>query len=88
MIGSGVLDVCYVATGRLDLVYAGVASEGWKPWDYCASIVVAREAGCVVEAIKHDHGVDFDLYSESIICASSKELLEETRQILLQEFYI
>jgi myo-inositol-1(or 4)-monophosphatase len=31
IIGSGVLDLCYVATGRLDVVYAGVAGEGWKP---------------------------------------------------------
>ena len=27
-LGSGVLDICYVATGRLDAVYAGVAGEG------------------------------------------------------------
>lgn len=27
-LGSGVLDLCYVATGRLDAVYAGVAGEG------------------------------------------------------------
>ena len=31
-LGSGVLDLCYVASGRLDVVYAGVANEGWKPW--------------------------------------------------------
>lgn len=31
--GSGVLDMCYVATGRFDVVYAGLANEGWKPWD-------------------------------------------------------
>lgn len=31
-IGSGVLDLCWVASSRLDVVYAGVANEGWKPW--------------------------------------------------------
>jgi fructose-1,6-bisphosphatase/inositol monophosphatase family enzyme len=39
-LGSGVLNMCYVATGRLDVVYAGVANEGWKPWDYCAASVI------------------------------------------------
>lgn len=85
MLGSGVLDLCYVATGRLDVVYAGVASEGWKPWDYCAGLVVATEAGCHVEAIDQAYGEPFDLYSKSIICASSKALVVETRQILRQE---
>jgi fructose-1,6-bisphosphatase/inositol monophosphatase family enzyme len=33
-LGSGVLDLCYIATGKMDVIYAGVASEGWKPWDY------------------------------------------------------
>ena len=28
-LGSGVLDLCYVATGRIDAVYAGMATEGW-----------------------------------------------------------
>jgi fructose-1,6-bisphosphatase/inositol monophosphatase family enzyme len=35
-LGSGVLDLCYVACGRLDFIYAGVGGEGWKPWDYVA----------------------------------------------------
>jgi len=28
MIGSGALDLCFVACGRLDAVYAGIAGEG------------------------------------------------------------
>jgi len=28
--GSGCLDLCMVASGRLDVVYAGLADEGWK----------------------------------------------------------
>ena len=81
-LGSGVLDLCWVATGRLDVVYAGVASEGWKPWDYCAGVVIVREAGCVVEAIDQRPGEDFNLYSDSIICAVGKSLLEETRKCI------
>jgi fructose-1,6-bisphosphatase/inositol monophosphatase family enzyme len=78
------LDLCYVATGRLDVVYAGVANEGWKPWDYCAANVIVEEAGGVMESLTgQDPDQDFDLYSKSIVCATTKELLEETRKILL-----
>jgi myo-inositol-1(or 4)-monophosphatase len=81
-LGSGVLDLCYVATGRLDAVYAGVAGEGWKPWDYCAGLVIAEEAGCVLEAIDQKEPGPYDLYAKSILCATSRELLEEVRQAI------
>jgi fructose-1,6-bisphosphatase/inositol monophosphatase family enzyme len=96
VLGSGVLDLCYVASGRLDVVYAGIASEGWKPWDFCAACVLLKEAGSVIEPIYTKRAVSrsdnqleariqaFDLYSTSHICASSQELLEETRRVLLQ----
>lgn len=29
-LGSGCLDLCLVASGRIDIVYAGLATEGWK----------------------------------------------------------
>jgi fructose-1,6-bisphosphatase/inositol monophosphatase family enzyme len=89
-LGSGVLDLCYVASGRLDVVYAGLDSEGWKPWDYCAALVIVQEAGCVMEPIVISHldsnshqtvGV-FDLYSSSVICAATPELLRECRQVI------
>jgi len=83
-IGSGVLDLCYVASGRLDIVYSGVAGEGWKPWDYCAALVVCLEAGCAIEAlINHVEGTEFDIYSKSVICATTKELLDEGRNVVL-----
>ena len=88
-LGSGVLDICYVASGRLDVVYAGVASEGWKPWDYCAGLVVALETNCAVQALVQDQeeeteDKEFSLYSKSIICAVSKTLLDEARSVILQ----
>ena len=83
-LGSGVLDLCYVATGRLDAVYAGVAGEGWKPWDFCAGLVIVEEAGCVIEAIDQKKQGPFDMYSKSHICATSQELLEELRKLILQ----
>ena len=82
-LGSGCLDICYVATGRLDVVYAGVASEGWKPWDYAAGLVIVKESGCVMEAIDQPSGTtEFDLYSKSLICAVSQELLEDCRKVV------
>jgi fructose-1,6-bisphosphatase/inositol monophosphatase family enzyme len=78
-LGSGVLDLCYVATGRLDVVYAGVAGEGWKPWDYCAGFVVATEAGCTMQPIAQLSKTDFDIYSSSVICGVSSNLVQELR---------
>jgi len=83
-LGSGVLDLCYVATGRFHCVYSGVAGEGWKPWDYAAGLVIAEEAGCSMESFRQKPGELFDLYSDTIICAVSQELLEECRQILVK----
>lgn len=84
-LGSGVLDLCYVATGRLDAVYAGVAGEGWKPWDFCAGLVIVGEAGCVMEAIDQTKREPFDIYSKSHICATSHELLQELRNLILKK---
>jgi myo-inositol-1(or 4)-monophosphatase len=95
-LGSGVLDLCYVACGRMDVVYTGMAEEGWKPWDYCAGLVVAMEAGCEIshlekrcdddlddkQAIKK--GYDFNLHSKSMICAVNGNLLEETRKVVMK----
>lgn len=83
-LGSGVLDFCYVATGRLDVVYAGVATEGWKPWDFCAAYVIVKEAGGAMESLLDQNpGEEMNLSGSSIICATSQELLEETRRVAL-----
>jgi fructose-1,6-bisphosphatase/inositol monophosphatase family enzyme len=80
-----VLDLCYVATGRIDVVYAGLAGEGWKPWDHCAGALLVKEAGGVIEAIDQDKDKGFDLYSKSIICAVNQDLLEELREVIREE---
>mmetsp|Transcript_14216 Transcript_14216/g.18553 ORF Transcript_14216/g.18553 Transcript_14216/m.18553 type:complete len:393 (+) Transcript_14216:54-1232(+) len=86
-IGSGVLDLCYVATGRLDVVYAGVAGDGWKPWDLCAGYVIASEAGCVMESFQQKDSSEFDLYSQNHICATNKGLLEDIRTFVKEEWH-
>ena len=81
-LGSGCLDLCYVASGRLDVVYAGVVNEGWKPWDYCAGLCIANEAGVIMESIDQTVPGEFDLYSKSIICGVSREVVDECRRLI------
>lgn len=70
-LGSGVLDLAYVAAGRVDAVYCGVAGEGWKPWDYAAGSILATEAGGVMA---NRRGADFDMYGSSMVCAANEAL--------------
>jgi len=93
-LGSGVLDLCYVAMGRLDVIYTGVSEEGWKPWDYCAGMVIVQEAGGCIRSLQNENdefddcgkvvpGSSFDIYSKSMICAVHPGLLEECRNTVL-----
>ena len=94
-LGAGVLDLCYVACGRMDVVYTGMAGEGWKPWDYCAALVVAMECGCYMghlrpevsdldsETGKARSGYAFNMYSKTMICAVNEDLAEETQKCVL-----
>ena len=46
-IGSGTLDLCQVACGRVD----AYVERGLKPWDLAAGGLVAREAGALVTGL-------------------------------------
>jgi myo-inositol-1(or 4)-monophosphatase len=46
-IGSGALDLCQVACGRVD----AYLERGLKPWDLAAGVLIAREAGAVVSGL-------------------------------------
>jgi fructose-1,6-bisphosphatase/inositol monophosphatase family enzyme len=82
-LGSGVLDMIYVATGRIDVVYTGIAGEGWKPWDYCAGTVIAQECNCTIQSIdQQDSTIPFNIYSKSMICAVNESLVSETRTMI------
>lgn len=84
-LGSGVLDLCYVATGRIDVAYTGIAEEGWKPWDYCAAAVIVQEAGGFIQSLRNQkEGAPFDIYSKDMICTVNEELLKECRGIVLE----
>lgn len=74
-LGSGSLDICYVGMGRVDGVYCGVANDAWKLWDYAAASLIAQEAGACFATVDGD---EFDITSESMVCAAPgllKELL-------------
>lgn len=51
--GSSVLEWCYLAAGRADLLLHG----SQRPWDYAAGSLILREAGGLVATLDED---DFD----------------------------
>lgn len=61
--GSASLDLCDVATGRLD----GYWERGLKPWDLLAGVVILQEAGGKISAYD---GSDFDLNSGRILATN------------------
>lgn len=67
-LGSGSLDMCYVAMGRAQGVYGGIAgADAWKIWDYAAGVVIAEEAGA---HIRTSTGENFYLGSGSVVCTT------------------
>jgi myo-inositol-1(or 4)-monophosphatase len=60
------LDICYVASERLD-----AHTESLAPWDVAAAGLIAREAGAItghVGAVPKD--IPLELYGEEIVCAN------------------
>lgn len=48
--GSAALDLCALASGRLD----AYVEQGLQPWDLAAGVLIAREAGCDVRGLEGD----------------------------------
>ena len=46
--GAAAVDLCHVATGRLDLYY----ERGLSPWDLAAGSLVVTEAGGIVTGLR------------------------------------
>ena len=61
--GAASLDMAYVAAGRYD----GFWERRLKPWDMAAGIVIAREAGALVEPIRAEEDI---LGRGEVICAN------------------
>jgi myo-inositol-1(or 4)-monophosphatase len=47
-VGAGALDLCAVAAGRVDAYY----EQGLAPWDMCAGLLIATEAGARVGGLR------------------------------------
>ncbi len=61
--GAAALDLAYVAAGRYD----GFWERGLHPWDMAAGMLLVREAGGMVSAIRED---DDPLEKGAVICAN------------------
>ena len=61
--GAASLDLAYVAAGRYD----GFFERRLKPWDMAAGIIIAREAGALVEPLTEGNDI---LGHGEIICAN------------------
>ncbi len=61
--GAASLDLCYVASGRLD----GFWEQGLKPWDTAAGVVILKEAGGKLSSFKGDY---YTPYMDSILAAN------------------
>jgi len=73
--GAAAVDLCYLASGRVDAFWEGVL----KPWDIAAGAVIVREAGGVVERVD---GAPLDFASGSVLAAGSRASLEGLRRLL------
>jgi myo-inositol-1(or 4)-monophosphatase len=52
--GSAALDLCWLATGRVDAFY----EEGLNLWDYAAGSLIVSEAGGTVRTLNLAHGIN------------------------------
>jgi myo-inositol-1(or 4)-monophosphatase len=73
--GSAALNLCYVASGRLDAYFA----SSLKSWDVAAGVLIAREAGAVLTSLG---GREFDLQRPDLAVAATAEVHAELLQAL------
>ncbi len=70
--GSAALDMCYLASGRLD----GFYEENLKPWDTAAGLVIVEEAGGRITTFD---GGNYDIQAPNILASNGllhRELLD------------
>ena len=63
--GAAALDLAYVADGRLD----GYWERGIQAWDIAAGLLIAKEAGALIEGLASP--LESPLVSGSLICANN-----------------
>ncbi len=78
-LGSGALDICWVADGRMDVYY-----ESLSPWDCAAGIVIAREAGVIcghIDELPSNLKIPSDFYCEGLLFANPS-LFKKAQELL------
>lgn len=80
VLGSGVLNFCWIADGRLD----GIVEHNLKLWDIAAASLIAEEAGCKLANADsvEDSIVKLDLFKSSFV-ASGPGLFNELMELVL-----
>ena len=76
-LGSGALDLCYVAAGRLD----GCYEQGFSAWDVAAGVLIVEEAGGKITDYR-GHGLDPE-ESEGLVASNGPlhpDLIRVTRE--------
>ncbi len=73
--GSAALNMCYVASGRLDAYWA----TGTSAWDIAAGLLLVREAGGTVTDLS---GGPFSLSEPQPLASGTAELNRELAAIL------
>jgi myo-inositol-1(or 4)-monophosphatase len=74
-LGSAALNLCYVASGRLDCYIASAV----KTWDVAAGALLLQEAGATITSLD---GGPFELYRPQFACAATAQLHAELMEIL------
>jgi myo-inositol-1(or 4)-monophosphatase len=72
-LGSAALDLCAVASGRLD----GYFEEGMQPWDWAAGALIAREAGARVA------GLQGRALGDGVALAANPALFDRLHELLV-----
>jgi myo-inositol-1(or 4)-monophosphatase len=69
-LGAASLDLCWVGCGRLDAYF----EEGIQPWDAAAGVLIAREAGALIDHYAYDSDLQRmtsrypnDLFADNIV---------------------
>ena len=76
-LGAAALDICSVASGRLD-VFIDFAAQSLAPWDYLGGMLICQEAGAfVAEAEGKDLLVTSGDERRTFVATASLELLGE-----------
>ena len=83
IVGSTVLSLAWLASGRCDAVIMGVGKRDTpKAWDWCAGWALGRATGCTFRRLISDR--PFALASSSV-CAARREALAEVLQASVRE---